>query len=84
MALDIQEHTSDSRFGCHLFQHAAVGSVAGFAAHAMVYSNCAVVASFLVGQNKLVNHQLTRDEQLPGQMYLLVPFCCGIVSPPVS
>ncbi|RXW15231.1 hypothetical protein EST38_g10619 [Candolleomyces aberdarensis] len=64
MALDIQRLDPEPRFACHLFQHAAIGSVAGFVAHAMVYTNCAVVASFL----------------LPGQMYLLVPFCCGILT----
>ncbi|RXW19488.1 hypothetical protein EST38_g6371 [Candolleomyces aberdarensis] len=80
MAIDIQRNKSESDFDCHLFQNAALGAIMDFTSHALVYSYCQVVASFLVGDNKIVNHQLELVQQPPGQGYLLVPFCCGILT----
>ncbi|RXW18847.1 hypothetical protein EST38_g7016 [Candolleomyces aberdarensis] len=80
MALDIQQKKSGSDYECHLFQHAAMGSVAAFAACSLGNANFVVVGSFLLGQNEIVNHQLRLAELVPGQMFLFSAVFCGFLT----
>ncbi|KAJ2936166.1 hypothetical protein H1R20_g938, partial [Candolleomyces eurysporus] len=72
MAIKIQQLKSESDYYCHLFQNSALGAIMDFTSHTLVYSYCPVVASFLVGDNKIVNHQLELVKQPLGQLTIAV------------
>ncbi|KAJ2932050.1 hypothetical protein H1R20_g5053, partial [Candolleomyces eurysporus] len=65
MATDIQRRREGSLYHCHLLGSQAIDKIITFSCHYF---------------SKIVNNQLSKASQPAGLAYLLVPFCCSIVT----
>ncbi|RXW16175.1 hypothetical protein EST38_g9682 [Candolleomyces aberdarensis] len=80
MAANIQSRPDSSPYHCHLLSSQAIDKIVAFSCHSFVHTSCSVMTLFLTGQSKIVNNQLSKANQPPGMAYLLVPFCCSIIT----